>query len=66
MDCPYINELDLMDYRFLLVVTQVPGNLPSSLLSQKIGFYLGKFFHRLYILPCRYRYTIHEYWSSWH
>ena len=24
------------------------------------------FFHRLYILPCRYRYTIHEYWSSWH
>ena len=28
--------------------------------------YRGKFFHRLYILPCRYRYTIHEYWSSWH
>ena len=30
------------------------------------SFYLGKFFHRPYILPCRYRCTIHEYWSSWH
>ena len=28
--------------------------------------YLGMFFHRLYILTCRYKYTIHEYWSRWH
>ena len=56
-----------MDCRFLLVVTSpwesaifvvITENRPLS--------YLGKFFHRLYILPCRYRYTIHEYWSSWH
>ena len=40
MNCPYINGLDSVDYRFLLVVTQVPGNLPSSLLSQKIDLYL--------------------------
>ena len=54
---------------FIYWSSQVPENLPSSLLSQYIDLYLnylGKFFHRLYILSCRYRYTIHEYWSSWH
>ena len=56
-----------MDCRFLLVVTNpwesaifvvITVNRPLS--------YLGMLFHRLYILTCRYRYTIHEYWSSWH
>ena len=28
--------------------------------------YLGTFSRRLYILTCRYRYTIHGYWSSSH
>ena len=67
MQCRYINGLDSMDCRFLLVVTSpwesaifvvITVNRPLS--------YLGKFFHRLYILPCRYKYTIREYWSSWH
>ena len=67
MHCPYIKGLDSMDCRFLLVVTSpwesalfvvITVNRPLS--------YLGKFFHRLYILSCRYRYTIHEYWSSLH
>ena len=63
----YINGLDSMDCPFLLVVTSpwesavfvvITVNRPLS--------YLGKFSHRLYILPRRYRYTIHEYWSSSH
>ena len=67
MHCRYINGLDSMDCRFLLVVTSpresaifvvITVNRPLS--------YLGKFSHRLYILPRRYRYTIHEYWSSSH
>ena len=67
MLCPYINGLDSMDCRFLPVVTSpwesaifvvITENRPLS--------HLGKFFHRLYILLCRYRYMIHECWSSWH
>ena len=67
MHFPYINGLDSMDCRFLQVVTSpwesaifvvITVNWPLS--------YLGMFFHRLYILPCRYRCTIREYWSSWH
>ena len=67
MHCRYIKGLDSMDCPFLLVITSpletavfvvITVNRPLS--------YLGKSFHRLYILPCRYRCTIHEYWSSWH
>ena len=67
MHCPYIKGLDSMDCRFLLVVTSpwesalfvvITVNRPLS--------YLGTFSRRLYILTCKYRYTIHEYWSSLH
>ena len=67
MHCPYINGLDSMDWRFSLFVTSpwksalfvvITVNRPLS--------YLGTFSGRLYILSCRYRYTIHEYWSSMH
>ena len=48
----------------IIDVITVKRNLP---LVQLIIFsYLGKFFHLRSILPCRCRYTIHEYWSSWH
>ena len=67
MHYPYINGLDSMDWRFSLFVTSpwksalfvvITVNRPLS--------YLGMFSRRLYILSCRYRYTIHEYWSSMH
>ena len=67
MNCPFINVPDSMDYRFLLVTTspQESAVLVVITLTRPVS-YLGKFFHRLHILPCRYRCTIHEYWSSWH
>ena len=67
MHCPYINGLDSMDCRFLLVVTSPwESALFVVITVNRHLSYLGKFFHRLYILSCRYRCTIHEYWSSWH
>ena len=67
MHCPYIKGLDSMDCRFLLVVTSPQKSALFVVITVNRHLsYLGKFFHRLYILSCRYRYTIHEYWSSWH
>ena len=67
MNCLYINGLDSMDWRFLLVVPSPRESAISVFITENRPLpYLGKFFHRLYILPCRYRYTILEYWSSWH
>ena len=67
MHCPYIKGLDSMDCRFLLVVTSPQKSALFVVITVNRHLsYLGKFFHRLYILSCRYRYTIHEYWSSLH
>ena len=67
MHCPYINGLDSVDYRFLLVVTSPWESAIFVVITVNRRLsYLGRFFHRQYILPCRYRCTIHEYWSSWH
>ena len=63
----YINGLDSMDCPFLLVITSPLESAVFVVITVNQALsYLGKFRHRLYILPCRYRYTIHEYWSSWH
>ena len=67
MHCPYIKGLDSMDCQFLLVFTSAQKSALFVVITVNRHLsYLGKFFHRLYILSCRYRYTIHEYWSSLH